>query len=240
LRVFRAPDDPAACERYSKSHREVLECFDIGGVTSSGGDWSLDPNVLVTLVEDARSCEALAGIRLERAGRARPLPIERALADIEPEARLISSSAVPGGVAELCALWSSRRLRGAGMGPLLTRIGFALAVQRGIGKLFGVCDTRSLETNLGLGFEIERGWADRGRFRYPRPDLTAYVLSADLELWRRPERLEYRQIREFCASQPGGVTRQTRAGQELWITWDLRCASTRRRDVTRTGSRRSS
>jgi hypothetical protein len=125
------------------------------------------------------------------------------------------------------------------MGPLLTRIGIALAVERGIGRLFGICDARSLETNLGLGFGIEASLADRGTFRYPRPDLTAYVLSADLERWRRPDRPEYWLIREFCASEPGGVMRRTRAGRELRVTWDLRCPSSRRNDRAQRGPGRT-
>ncbi|HEY3497245.1 MAG TPA: hypothetical protein VGK73_21255 [Polyangiaceae bacterium] len=223
LRVFRAPDDRAACERYSRSHREVLEFFDLGGVTSSRVDWFTDPNVLVVLLEEVESAEALGGIRLERAGGGRPLPMERALSKIEPKVRGLSSAAVPGGAAELCALFSSRRLRGAGMGALLTRVGLALAFGSGVGRVFGICDARSLETNLRLGFGIEARWADQGTFRYPRPDLTAYVLSADLELRYGPDRPADGVIREFRESLVGVATRKTR-DETLSIAWDLRCA----------------
>jgi hypothetical protein len=223
LRVFRAPDDLAACERYSRSHREVLEFFDLGSVTSSGVDWFTDPNVLVALLEEVASGEALGGIRLERAGGARLLLIERALSKIEPDVARISSSSASGGTAELCALFGSRRLRGAGLGPFLTRIGMALAVERGIGRLLGICDTRSLEANLGLGFRVEVSLADRGSFRYPRPDLTAYVLSAELERWCSPSRPEYRLIREFREAHVGVSTRNTRE-DTLRVAWDLRCA----------------
>jgi hypothetical protein len=222
LRVFRAPDDVAACERYSRSHREVLEYFDIAGVTSSGRDWFDDPNVLVVLLDEVAGGEALGGIRLERAGGTRPLPLELALSKIEPNVRALSSSSVPGGSAELCALFSSRRLRGAGMGQLLTRIGLTLAVERGIGRLFGICDSRSLETNLALGFGVESSFADRGRFRYPRPDLTAHVLSAELDSWRVPARPEHGSIREFREARSGVWTGQTREGI-LCIAWDLHC-----------------
>lgn len=220
LRVFRAPDDAAACERYSQSHREVLEYFDIGGVTSSGSDWFDDPNVLVVLLEEAARGEALGGIRLERAGGARRLPLQRAFSKIEPNMR--GPSTVPGGSAELCALFSSRPLRGAGMGRFLTLIGLTLAVERGIGRLYGICDSRSLEANLALGFRVESRWAHRGTLRYPRPDLKAHVLSADLASWREPGRPEYASIRQFREARAGVSMRQTREGI-LHVAWDLRC-----------------
>ena len=222
LRVFRAPDDLAACERYSRSHREVLEFFDLGSVTSSGADWFADPNVLVVLLEEVATGEALGGIRLERAGGARLLPVERALSEIEPDVSRLSTPALSTGAAELCALFSSRRLRGAGLGPFLTRIGMALAVERGVRRLLAICDTRSLEANLRLGFRVEPRYADRGRLRYPRPDLTAYVIAANLERWCRPGRPEYRLIREFRASHVGVSIRRTRE-DTLQVAWDQRC-----------------
>ncbi|HEY3496608.1 MAG TPA: hypothetical protein VGK73_18040, partial [Polyangiaceae bacterium] len=57
---------------------------------------------------------------------------------------------------------------------------------------------------------------------YPRPDLTAYVLSADLELRYGPDRPADGVIREFRESLVGVATRQTR-DETLSIAWDLRC-----------------
>jgi hypothetical protein len=109
------------------------------------------------------------------------------------------------------------------MGKLLTRMGVHVAVSSGIETVYGVCDERSLATNRELGFVVERRLAADGVFRYPRPDLTAYAMRANLACYREPGRPEYATIAQFREAPVSSATLQGRAG-EMRIAWDLRGA----------------
>jgi hypothetical protein len=217
-RVFRAIDDVEACRRYAIHHHEVLTGFDLANVTSLTRDWTSDANIVVVLLEDESDASPLGGIRLERLTPDQPLPIERALSRLDRRVHELVQSA-DGPVAELCGLWSSPRLRGTGMGKLLTRMGVYVAATRGIETLFGICDERSLPANFEIGFVVEHRLAQRGAFRYPRPDLTAYALRGDLAEYREPGRTRYQTIRQFWEAPTSSLTTRGRAG-DIRVAWD--------------------
>jgi hypothetical protein len=160
----------------------VLRKYDIDNVTSASDAWWQNDETFVLLLEEAVSGEALGAVRLQRWGNRVPLPIESALASVDRTVHAWVESFAPRGVGELCGLWSSPRLKGFGMGAVLTRMGLSLATTLETRTVLGLCDTRNVMQNLGYGFERDETLALGGRFEYPRPGLFAHVLRlADAE-----------------------------------------------------------
>jgi hypothetical protein len=140
---------------------------------------SPDDHTWAVLLEDEDSGEPLGGLRVQRRSDLVELPIERALARVDARARAWVDSLAPLGVGELCGLWYSPDLRGYGLGARLTCMGIALASAARTRTLLGLCDARSVDENLRLGFRLDLTLASNGRFEHPRPGLVAHVLRLD-------------------------------------------------------------
>jgi hypothetical protein len=179
--------------RNADVHAQVLRRYDIGNVTSAKDAWWQNGETFALLLEEAASGEPLGAVRLQRWGNGIPLPIESALAGVDPGVSAWVERFAGDGVGELCGLWCSPCLRGFGLGAVLTRMGLSLATKLETRTVLGLCDTRSVMQNVGYGFERDDTVAMGGRFEYPRPGLFAHVLrvtdAARLEGATRSNRL---------------------------------------------------
>jgi hypothetical protein len=150
--------------------------YDIGNITSAKQGWWENENTFVLLMEDARTGEPLGAVRLQRWGNGIPLPIERAMANVDTRVHDWVASFADEGVGELCGLWCSPRLKGYSLGVVLTRMGLSIATQARARTVLGLCDTRNVAANERVGFARDPELASSGSFEYPRPGLNAHVL----------------------------------------------------------------
>lgn len=179
VKACRAPEALEDCRRNAAACLVVLEQYGIANITSARQEWWTDPDTFALLLQDSETGEAMGGVRLQRWGTGVPLPIECALEGVDRRVRAWVAGFAARGVGELCGLWRSPKLRGLGLGSRLTSMGIALATQARTDTLLGVCDTRNLDVNLGLGFRRDLTLASQGTFAYPRPGLLAHILRVD-------------------------------------------------------------
>jgi len=176
VQAHSAPSVVGKCRRSASAHLRVLEEYGIASISSAKDGWWENTHTTVLLLEDLTTLEPLGAVRLQRFGGGKPLPVELALAEVDPYVHAWVAGQSPGGVGELCGLWCSPRLKGAGMGGVLTRMGISIAPELRVRTVLGVCDTRNVEKNTGLGFVHDTSLAGGGVFEYPRPGLFAHVL----------------------------------------------------------------
>lgn len=180
LSLFRAVDDPSRCERYFQGHLDLLQQFDMTGITSLGRDWFTNPHVQVMVIESLEDGMLLGGVRLHRADGHLALPTERALSfgpPLGPEVRNFVRDRLTEGIGEACGLWISRRLAKVGALPLLMSCSFAITELLGVRSLLGSCGGYTLAAFQDLGYVIERSLGAEGTFIYPSPERTAYFLA---------------------------------------------------------------
>jgi hypothetical protein len=128
------------------------------------------------LLEDAATAEILGAIRMQRWRNGERLPTEAALAEVDGRVHAWVASFSRGGVAELCGLWCSPKLKGYHLGMVLMRMGLSLASQVDAKTIVGICDGRLLPQNLSLGYMHDPSLASQGTFDYPKPGTACYVL----------------------------------------------------------------
>jgi hypothetical protein len=174
------------------------------------------------LLEDVETGEPMGAVRLQRWGSGRALPIETALAGVDSHVHAWVASFSDAGVGELCGLWCSPRLKGSGMGAVLTRMGISIAPELRVRTLLGVCDTRNVAKNTSLGFVHDASLARGGVFEYPRPGLFAHVLripdARRLDRTTLEQRLAIEEYRRF----PVGRELIESAGGPIELERDLR------------------
>ncbi len=228
VRAYCAPDVVGNCRRHAAAHARVLALHGLGKVTSARHAWWRNPNTFALLLEDAKSGEALGGVRLQRWGNGEALPLERALASVDPQAHAWLACFADRGVGELCGLWCAPELRGFRLGLVLTRMGLALATQLRAHTLFALCDSSKAANNCALGFTEDRTLAQRGSFEYPRPGLRAQVLKVP-DTWRLSEAThENRAAIGYYRDAPLGTERFRHGDTILELARDLRLAPPQR------------
>jgi len=204
IKGYAAPKAVGNCERSAQVHSQVLRRYDIGNITSAKQGWWHNRQTSVLLLENAATAEPLGAIRVQRWGNGQSLPIESALADVDRRIHGWVASFSSGGVAELCGLWCSPKLKGYGMGAVLTRMGLSLAPQVNAKTILGLCDTRSVAQNLSIGFAKDPSLASQGTFDYPRPGLLGHVLRVSDAQCLDGATPENRQVIEEYRAEPVG------------------------------------
>ncbi len=222
VKGYSAPQAVGNCARNAQLHAQVLERYDIKNITSAKQGWWHNRQTSVLLLENAATAEPLGAIRLQRFGNGHPLPIESALGDVDRRVHAWVASFASGGVGELCGLWCSPKLRGFGMGAVLTRMGLALASQVKAKTILGLCDTRNVASNLSFGFARDPSLASQGTLDYPRPGLVAHVLRVPDALGMGSASAQNRLEIERYRSRPVGREHFEGPLGALELTWDLR------------------
>jgi len=181
LRAYRAIDEEERCLTYARGHRQVLEGFNLGNITTNNYDWAYNPHVYVVEALDKESGELLGGIRVQVADGRTDLPVQEAVSHFDPNIDImVRHYALGGGTSELCGLWNSRSLApNTGVTMNLAVAGMAICNQLPITSIFTICAAYTLKIARRLGYRVETSLGDNGEFIYPNSNYVARVLSAD-------------------------------------------------------------
>lgn len=181
IRVYRATDNIAACQRFAKGHADVLLSYGIKQVTSSSNDWFTDPCVYVIIVESSNGEETYGGARLHIKNNNIKLPIELALEKLDAKISQLINSTLSFKTGELCGLWNKKDMSGSGLSAMLIRTGVAKAgifigEKYKLQSLYTLSAPWTKHMVEKIGFTMEESIGNKGTFEYPRPDLIATIL----------------------------------------------------------------
>lgn len=177
IKAFKAVDNPDACHRYVEGHMKVLRIFGITMITSAKAEWVNDPYTYVIMVESDDGEKVYGGARIQLAGGVHPLPLETAVAELEPDIHKIVQRYAAEGTGELCGLWNSREVAGLGIGSMyLARAAVTITEQLNMSTLFALCAPSTVKNSLRIGFEIATFMGNNGTFYYPKEDLVATTM----------------------------------------------------------------
>jgi hypothetical protein len=201
IRAFRAVDDVESCQKFVEGHMRVLKNFGITMITSANVEWFTDPDTYVIVAESMDDGRVLGGARVQVAKDKYPLPIEKAVTELDDSIHDVIKEYIPQGVAELCGLWNSREIAGMGIGSVfLTRTAVSIAPQIGIKSLFALCAAYTVQMAQHAGFQIATFLGNNGTFYYPKDDLIASAMLLydinDLSFASEAERNEINSLRE--------------------------------------------
>jgi hypothetical protein len=202
IRAYRAIDDIPTCEKFVEGHMKILKAFGITMITSANVEWFEDPNTYVIVAEDPENGRVLGGARVQCASERYPLPIEKAVKDLDDTVHeVVQEYARDGGTAELCGLWNSREIAGMGIGSVfLTRTAVCIAPQINIKSMFALCAAYTVQMAQNAGYRIATFMGNNGTFYYPKEDLVATAMllydANDLSSADPAEREQIMSLRE--------------------------------------------
>jgi hypothetical protein len=174
VRAFRSVDDPAACLEFLRGHTSVLEKFKISHITSNTTEWTKSPTTITFTIESLEDGSMLGGGRLQVYDYKFPLPIEKAVGDLDKRIYGLVNEWAQEGVAEFCGLWNTREALKMGVSSVfLARIGVALASQLKIKHMVALTAPATVKTSKRVGFVIEESLGNKGTFYYPKISLIA-------------------------------------------------------------------
>lgn len=182
VRAFKAPDDPAVCEKFIVGHRKILEIYyGIIKITSDTNDWVNDPHCIVIVAEDTETHTIYGGARLQVASNDYTLPIESALMKYDATIRtVIRNEFENGGTSEVCGLWNSKEVAGMGIGShILSIIAVAVAYQIDIKSIFVLCAPSTVRMSRSMGTRTVTTLGNNGTFYYPKDNFIATVMRLD-------------------------------------------------------------
>ncbi|MBX2906331.1 MAG: hypothetical protein KF744_09860 [Taibaiella sp.] len=164
-------------------HRNVLEAYGIAMISSNNALWTEHENTFVIIAEAADDGRALGGVRIQIADDKLPLPIVKAVGQVDSKIYDVVSRHKGRVVAEACGLWNSREIAGYGYSFFILRSAIALAWLVRVDSLFALAAPVTVQMCLNAGFSIEKSLGNNGFFNYPKLDLvaTAMVIN-DLEV----------------------------------------------------------
>jgi hypothetical protein len=175
IHAFRATDSPELCQDYIREHRKVLEDFGVLQVVGAEHDWVNDPDCIVIMATH-RELGHVGGIRIDRASRTKPLPMERAIAVMDPTIHDSVSIYMENGYGEICGLWNANRFAGKGIPLLLSMAAVAVSQQVGVNALSCFVAHYTLRHALKVGFQIIENVGDGGAFNYPVPRIKSFAM----------------------------------------------------------------
>lgn len=227
VKVFRAINDPARCEKFMEGHTNVLKIYGVTKVTSAKKDWFTDPFVYAIVVESPETGEVFGGARIHIDGGNFPLPIESAIVDFDPKVRPLIKEYSVAGTGELCGLWVSRQLAGMGISFVLIQAAIAIVDQIHLNSLFALCSPFTVSMFQKVGFGVETRLGNEGTFYYPKEDLIATaVFLPDPAILTAAEP----EARESILELKGNsfLEKELRAGgQEINIKYNLKLQTDR-------------
>lgn len=214
IRVVRAVQDPDTANAYIDGHRKVLESYGVTKVTSANVEWRDDPQTYLIVAESPESGKVLGGGRIQVRSEQTLLPLEPAIAILDPRVYSYVNQIGNYNVAEFCGLWNSKEIAGYGVGSIiLVQLGVAISTSVGISKLMALCSPATLQNSQRVGFEIVRELGNNGTLYYPKEDLVATALiihdlddlpSATIEDREKIFALRNSPVQEYEVSGPKG------------------------------------
>lgn len=178
IRVVQAAAEPAIATAYIEGHRRVLEAYGVTKVTSANTDWKDDPSTYLIVAESDDGGRIHGGGRIQIKSQSVRMPLEDAIAILDPKIYQYTDAIGHNAVGEFCGLWNSKEIAGYGVGSIiLVQIGVAVSSSLGIQKLMALCSPATLNTSQRVGFEVIREIGNNGTLYYPKEDLVATALA---------------------------------------------------------------
>jgi hypothetical protein len=191
ISAFRAAEHPQLCERYLAEHRKVLEDFGVLQVVKESDPWQLSNDVV--LVAEHSELGLIGGIRIQRRTSARPLPLEKAIANIDPKITSAIDVYDEDDCGEICGLWNAHRFAGHGIPQLLSLAAISVANQTGIRTLFCFVAHYTLRHALKGGFIIMEQFGEGGALNYPIPQIKSFPMVIPDTILLEAAPAQYRQ-----------------------------------------------
>ncbi|MBL7690348.1 MAG: hypothetical protein JNM41_02045 [Flavipsychrobacter sp.] len=176
FRAFRAIDDEESCQKFIVGHRMVLEMYGIGMITSATAQWTQHKNTYVILAEASDDGRALGGVRVQIADEELPLPIVKAVGQVDEKIHEVINMHRGKRIAEACGLWNAKEIAGYGYSFFILRSAIALAYHLKVDSLFALAAPVTVNMCLNAGFSIETYLGNNGFFNYPKLDLVATAM----------------------------------------------------------------
>lgn len=220
IRAFRAIDDPVSCKRFAQEHARVLSDLGVDSVVVPDDSWSRDPHTYVFVAEH-HTLGMVAGIRLERAARHRPLRMQTCLAGLAPSIVPVLDSLEPHGNAELCGLWNAHRFAGRGVPWLLVSAAVASASQLGLRSIVTFIAEYVAPYAGRTGFELMRHIGDEGRLVYPVPSIQTWAMVLEDAVTLSNVELEVRQRLMSLRTRPQQFRVERPKINEIFVLYDL-------------------
>lgn len=182
IRAYQSCTDIETSLRYVEGHKKVLESYGVTKVTSANYNWVYDTNTYVIIVTSLDNEKIYGGCRVQIRGAQLPMPMEDAIAKVDPNIYQFMDKYGDVVAAEFCGLFNSKEVAGYGIGSMyLGRVGVAIASQIGVQYLLGLCSPATYRNCARVGFETIRELGENGRFYYPKEGLIATsVIIKDL------------------------------------------------------------
>ncbi len=227
LRAYRAIDEEESCLTHAMGHRQVLEGFNLGNITTNNYDWAYNPHVYVVEAIDKETGQLLGGIRVEVADGRTDLPVQQALDHFDPNINeMVRHYALSGGTSELCGLWNSRKVApNTGVTMNLAVAGMAICNQLPITSIFTICAQYTLKIAMRLGFRVETSLGNKGEFIYPNSNYVARVLSADPQSLANVSQIYYDKILKLRANPKIELMEDIGNDKKILYTHDLELKS---------------
>ena len=222
LIAFRAPERPDLCIEFLREHRQVLADFGITKVTSNNTEWMSDPDCIV-IVAIHEHLGMVGGIRLQRAHRNDPLPIERSLINLDPRITSEIEELRAYNVGEVCGLWNANRYAGHGVPWLLSQAVTAISVPAGSRKMVCFVAHYTQKHPKRNGFIPMTSLGDNGTFpEYPIPRIIAIAMVNPDTMLLEHCTLEHRQLIYSLRLRPEQMRIESPSGVPMEVHYQLR------------------
>lgn len=177
IRVVQATAEPSTIAAYIDGHLKVLEAYGVTKVTSASTDWKDDPSTYIIVAESEDGERVHGGGRIQIKSLNGKMPLEDAIAILDPRIYPYAEALGNDHTAEFCGLWNSKEIAGYGVGSIfLGEVGVAVCPQLGVQHLMALCSPATLSNCMKVGFQIIRELGNNGTLYYPKEDLIATAL----------------------------------------------------------------
>lgn len=175
LKAFRAVDDEVSSLHFFNGHLTVLTDYGIQNLNTARPSWLTDPNVYVINVYD-KSGAVVGGLRVHIYNGDNELPIVDALYQEEPRIKDIIDASLPYGTTEVCGLWSSKRIFGKGLTPVVCMSSVAVVALLNFDQFYCFSAPYTEKMIRANGCIPNESIGDKGRFNYPTEEFVSVVL----------------------------------------------------------------
>jgi hypothetical protein len=175
IRAFKPKEDPESYSAYLEGHRSVLTELGVLSVVKPGGQQE-PPEDTVILVAEHHELGMVGGLRIERASASHRLPVQLALATLEPRIDEVIGDLTEHGCGEICGLWNTSRFAGRGVPQLLSEAAVSMVHHLGLRHLVCFVAHYTLRHALKVGFQLLDSLGDGGAFNYPIPRIKSFAM----------------------------------------------------------------
>ncbi|WP_338815277.1 hypothetical protein V9L05_09445 [Bernardetia sp. Wsw4-3y2] len=182
IRVLHAVDYPEIAQKFYEGQQEVLEEFNVdkSAISSIKESWWENSGSYIFVVEDVVTGEIGAGMRLDVVDPTHPIPLEQALADVEPElvTRIHKHNYI---LAETCGWWVRKSFSERNLPHLLMRAAISVAEKLRIKIILGFFNQYTRKTIEVMGFRPVNNLGENATFNYPNEKYQSTVMEFYLE-----------------------------------------------------------